>query len=69
MLKEAETIQGQHEHMSEELPEFTQNTGLTVCVCVGQRRRETERLCMFKLRAVCNCDDAAFELKSPLCCV
>ena len=80
MLKEAKkTIQGQHEDMSEGLPEFRRNTLLSlcvcvcVCVCVGWRDREGERkrgrLYMFKLRAVYNCDDAAFELKLPLCCV
>lgn len=35
MLKEAKTIQGQLKHMSEGLPEFRQNTVLTLCVCVG----------------------------------
>lgn len=72
MLKEGKTIHGQHEHISERLPEFRQKTVLTFCVCVcvlAERDSERERLCMFKLGAVCNCDDAAFELKLPLCCV
>lgn len=43
MLKEAENIQGQHEHMSEGLPEFTQNTGLTVCACVCWAETERDR--------------------------